>query len=299
MPPGSTNDRRKSARALDKAVRQTWRDWHAAALKTRRDPGSRRLVHRFRIATRRLLAVEDLLATAPPGSPIRDQLDTAFRTAGRIRDLQICRTELAELGDRYPVARVVTRAARQRLPTLAQRLRRELRALKPRKMRQAVRQIRARLHAADDSPAARRARSRTLANALRRHREARRQLDRLARSLGPDTSDAALHSMRLRIKGVRYMSELLASLDAADPGPVPEFDAWQRALGAITDLRAVLREIDRCRAHREAPQAALTRFRKYVLHTERRRIRALFGPRPPPQSRALRLRLLQTAPLLA
>jgi CHAD domain-containing protein len=299
MSRGSTGDGRESARALDRAVRRTWRDWHAITLKAKRDPASRRLVHRFRIATRRLLAVEELLSTARLGAPLREQLETAFRTAGRIRDLQICRTDLAGLEDRYPVAHLVARAARHRLPVLAQRLRHELRALKPRKIRQAVRRIRARLRAADDSPGARRMRSRALADALHRHREARRQLDRLARNLRPDTSDAALHTLRLQIKAVRYMSELVASLDAGDPGFAPAFDAWQRALGAITDLRPVLREIDRCRARREAPQAALILLRQYVLHTERRRIRSLFGPGTPAQSRVLRLRLLRTAPLRA
>ncbi len=298
MDPGVKKGDPVPARALDKAVRHIWRDWHAVTLKARRDPGSRRLVHRFRIATRRLLAVEDLLATSPPGSPIRDRLDAAFRAAGRIRDLQICRTELAALDDRFQAVRAVARAARKRLPVLAQRLRHELRAVKPSEVRATVRRLRARLHAADGSAAARRARSRALATALLRCREAQRQLDRFARGLGPDSDDAALHSLRLRLKGVRYMSELLRSPGADDPRALRPFDVWQRALGGITDQRAVLREIDRCRIHRDAPEETLAPLRKHVLRTERRHIRALFGRAVRARSRAAQLRLLRTAPLI-
>ena len=297
MPKGGTDEARNSATALDKAVRRAWRDWHAITLKARRDPGSRRLVHRFRIATRRLLAAEDLLGTAPPGSSIRGQLEPAFRSAGRIRNLQICRAELAGLETRYQAAPAVARAARQRLPALARRFRHELQALKPRKVRQAVRRIRARLRAADGSATARRRRSLALASALGRHHEARRRLDRLARGLRPDSDAAALHALRLQIKGVRYMSELLASLDAGAPRPAPALDTWQRALGAITDLRPVLREIERCRTNREPPEAALRPLRQQVLRSQRRRILALFGPGAGARSRARELRLLRTAPV--
>jgi CHAD domain-containing protein len=295
MSSGRAHDERASARALDKAVRRTWREWHAVTLKARRDPGSRRLVHRFRIATRRLLAVEDLLAAGGPGSPIRERLDPAFRVAGRIRDLQICRAELAGLDDHRAAVRAVARAARKRLPVLVERLRHELRAFKPREIRQAVRPMRARLHAATDSAAARRTRTRTIATARLRHRAARQQLDRFARNLGPETDDAALHSLRLRLKGVRYMTELLASVDTGERARV--FETWQRALGAVTDLRAVLREIDRCRVHRQATEAALGPLRQFVLRAQRRHIRALFGRRPAAQARTRQLRLLHTAPL--
>jgi CHAD domain-containing protein len=298
MNPGGKKNEPLSARALDKAVRRNWREWHAVTVKARRDPGSRRLVHRFRIATRRLLAAEDLLGTAPPGSPIRDRLDAAFRAAGRIRDLQICRSELATFDDRYEAARTVARAARKRLPALVQRLRHELRAVKSGDVRAAVRRLRARLRPAEESAPARRARARVLASSLLRRREALRQLERFARGLGPDTDDAALHSLRLRLKGVRYMSELLGSLDADSRRMMQPFDAWQRALGGITDQRAVLREMDRCRIHRDAPEEALALLRQHVLRTERRLIRALFEPAARARPGAAQLRLLRTAPLI-
>lgn len=298
MASGSTRDGRTSARALDKAVRRTWREWHAVTAKARRDPGSRRLVHRLRIATRRLLAAEELLAASSLDRPLRAQFDTAFRTAGKIRDLQICRTELAGLDERYHAVRAVVRAARKRLPVLAQRLGHELRALKPAEVHQAARGLRARLHVAENSAAARTRRSRTIATALLRQREARRQLARFARGLSPGTDDAALHTLRLQVKGVRYMSELLAPLDTGSARPAPNFDAWQRALGDITDLRAVLREIDRCRVHRDAPEAALAPLRQYVVRIEKRRVRALFGTGRAGSGRKCQLRLLRTAPLL-
>lgn len=298
MSPRGAHDQRASARALDKAARRTWRDWHSATLKARRDPGARRLVHRFRIATRRLLAVEALLAAAPRDSPIRGQLDPALRVAGKLRDLHICRAKVAELDGHHEAARAVARAARKRLPVLVQRLDQELRTLKPRAIRQAVRRLRARLHVTQDSAAARQRRARVLATALHRHRTAHRQLDRYARGLDPDIDDASLHSLRLQLKGVRYMSELLASPTSLSDTAALAFDTWQRALGAITDLRAVLREIDRCRVHHRGSAAALLRLHQHVLRAERRRILALFRPANADGPGAAQLRLLRTAPLV-
>jgi CHAD domain-containing protein len=293
MSSGRAHDERAAARSLDKAVRGSWRNWHHMTAKARRDPGSRRRVHRFRVATRKLLAAEELLGTPPTSSPLRDRFDPAFRVAGRIRDLQICRTELARLGDRYRAVRSVERVARRRLPVLVHRLAFELRALKPKQVRQAVRQLRA----DKDSAAARRTRSRTLAVMRLHYRAARREFDRFARGLSPDSDDAALHSLRLRLKGLRYMSELLESQPANDPGPAQAFDTWQRTLSAIADQRATLREIDRCHASHEAPDEALAVLRRHVLRAERRRIGALFEQRGTQPSPTRQIRLLRTAPL--
>ena len=240
-------------------------------------------MHRFRISTRRLLALEELLTNATLGHPVRKQLEPAFRAAGHVRNVQVGSTRLGSIADRSGAARAVARTAGKRLPTLVRRFTHRLELLNRKKLRRDVRRLRRRACPADDSPAAVRAQARALASALRRYQAARRQLERAARSMGPDSADSAIHALRLKLKRVRYMRELLAPPGATGTRTVQSLANWQRSLGAISDQRTMLRLIDRRDAWPGARADALAALRERLLRAERRRITALaarHGRRP-------------------
>jgi CHAD domain-containing protein len=117
--------------------------------------------------------------------------------------------------------------------------------------------------------------ARALASALSRYQAARRQLERAARSMVPDSADSAVHALRLKLKRVRYMRELLAPPGAYGTRTVQSLANWQRSLGAIADQRTMLRLIDRRAAWPGAHAAALAALRNRLLRAERRRIAAL------------------------
>jgi CHAD domain-containing protein len=264
--------------ALSLAARSVWHEWREAALAARRRPDSRRSVHRFRIATRRLLAIEELLTNATLGHPVRKQLEPAFHAAGHVRNVQVGSARLDSLADRSGAARAISRTAEQRLPALVRRFSRRLESLDRKELRHAVRRLRHRACPADNSPVAERAQARAVASALSRYEAARQQLESAAHGIAPDSADSAVHALRLKLKRVRYMRELLAPPGAYGTRTVQSLANWQRSLGAIADQRTMLRLIDRPDAWPGAHADAFAALRNRLLRAERRRIAALVAP---------------------
>jgi len=264
--------------ALSLAARSVWHEWRDAALAVRRYPASRQRVHRFRIATRRLLALEELLTDATLGHPLREQLEPAFHAAGHVRNVQVGGARLDSVADRSGAARAIARTAGKRLPTLVRRFTQRLESLDRNELRHAVRRLRHRACPADNSPAVARAQARALASALSRYEAARRQLESAAHGLSQDSADSDVHALRLKLKRVRYMRELLAPPGAYGTRTVQSLANWQRSLGAIADQRTMLRLIDRRDAWPGAHADALAALRNRLLRAERRRIAALVTP---------------------
>lgn len=268
--------------ALAAGARTAWREWRQAAVAARKHPGSRERVHRFRIATRRLLALEELLATTARGHPLRDQLGPAFHAAGHVRNVQVASARLDAVPDPTGAARAVARAARKRLPALVRRFARRLESLDRGALRAAAHRLRDRTRPVDDSPVAARAQARALTAALHRYAAARRQLAVAARHIRPDSTDRAVHALRLRLKRVRYMRELLAPPAGTAAETVQWLANWQRSLGAIADMRAMLRLIDSHGAGADARGSEYAALRLRLRRAERRRIAGL---RAPPHAR--------------
>lgn len=264
---------------LAAAARTAWRDWRVAATAAQRHPSSRQRVHRFRIATRRLVALEDLLTTPRLGHPVRKRLEPAFHVAGQIRNVQVGCARLDSVAARSAAARAVAHASRTRLPTLVRRFAQQLKSLDRKQLRHAMRRLRQRASPADDSRAPARAQARALASARSRYEASRRHLESAARSINPDSTASAVHALRLRLKRVRYMHELLAPPGSTGTRTVRSLANWQRSLGAIADQRALLRLIARRDAWPGVPSGALVTLRARLLRAERRQIAALAARR--------------------
>lgn len=267
-----------AAAALAATARAAWREWRAAATAARKHPGSHQRVHRFRIATRRLLALEELLTTTARGHPLRDQLGPAFHAAGQVRNIQVASARLDSVPDPTGTARAVARAARKRLPARVRRFARRLESLDRSGLHDAVRRLRDRTRPVDGSPVAPRGQARALTAALHRYAAARRQLAVAARRIRPNSTDRAVHALRLRLKRVRYMRELLAAPAGAATASVQLLANWQRSLGAIADQRAMLRLVDSRDARSAARARELAALRARLLRAERRRIAGLKAP---------------------
>ena len=197
--------------------------------------------HELRIHTRRLLALETLLA--PQGrlrgnGTLNGLLHDAFHEMGRLRDAQLGARAMAKLARSIPQADRLTTDLLDRQPRLARHLQRELRRLRPRQVADIV---------ATWFTPSRGDTEQVLAQ--RASRRLRAAAGRLVADRRGNTSTAAhsLHRRRINLKALRYMSEF--AIAARCPMPrslsVPRLAAQQRALGAVTDLDVEARRVRR------------------------------------------------------
>jgi CHAD domain-containing protein len=203
-------------------------------------------VHAWRVSSRRLLALEQLLcpqATPRRGASLRRALHHAFRASGNLRDRQIAARELQRLTPRFPAAARLARHLRTRLPKHRRRVVRRIRDLKPRTLHGITAgwhgpSTRDSFEAVASARAARRlARARALAASTRR---------------GNDTA-ASIHGQRIQLKLLRYMTELSGTPagTSRDASTAKRLASRQGLLGQITDLQVLLKQIDRYgRRHR-------------------------------------------------
>lgn len=261
---------RESAPSLDAVARDMLRRWKRARERVLEHGARRGDVHQWRIATRRLLAAERLLApSATLGrapTPLERELRRAFRAAGRIRDAHVGLELAREFATTHPVALEVAAALRGRIPRQRRKLRRRLGRVRISRLRRIIDDgsIARPGGQSPDAAAARRASARL---ALARRRIAR-TLGLIPARAGP----GALHRLRVEVKHARYMTDLLAARTAPTTGTVtgPHLAEWQRQLGAIADLDAFDAHVER-HAHDDPTRAAdLRRLRRALAQRQRR-----------------------------
>lgn len=174
-------------------------------------------VHHLRVATRRAeaaLHVFDGIVPAKPATKMRRRLKRLRRAAGRARDCDTAAVTLAALGTNLtPAEAAAAEAALAQFRADGRRARRDLaRAAKrdtPRKLRRGRRKL---LRRIDDGEPGRRPLSEVLDAA------AAGALDAVRSAAAANLSDlGALHTLRLRIKRLRYTMELIDACTAA-PG---------------------------------------------------------------------------------
>jgi CHAD domain-containing protein len=221
--------------------------------RARKRPDSRRRIHDFRIATRQLLAVEELLAPArsPQQAQVASRLAPAFRAAGKLRDAQLCSDRLRAMRKAHPIAARVERDLRERLPRRTRRFAAALAELDVDRCKRDLRKLRA---SASRPVAARRLRSR------RAQLRAKLEAPPAARTL------AEIHRVRLLVKRVRYMQEWLTALTGSAPTAMQqqELVALQERMGEIADTRALRRAIRRWQPESSRDRAAHQRLLRSV-----------------------------------
>jgi CHAD domain-containing protein len=233
-------------RHLAQLLKRTRRRYRKRLADCQRD-FSERAVHQLRVETRRALALLDLmLALDFVGSPKKPRrtLKRRLDAFDALRDAQV---ELGLLGPwlkEFPEAREFEIFLRNSEQELVADLRREIRALKSRRVER-------RFKALESEVAAASGRSRRpaisflqmpLRAAFAQVAKLRRQVRRL------DT--ATIHRTRVAFKKFRYLCELFQPLlPDSSPARLRAMRDWQTRMGKIQDVEVLLCEIERAVRH--------------------------------------------------
>jgi CHAD domain-containing protein len=246
------------------AIDDTLLQWRTARRRVLRSGASTAAVHAWRISTRRLLALEQLLATRrgrARATTLHEALHKAFHAAGALRDNQIAIRELRALTPRFPAAARLARHLLKRLPRRRHRVAVRIRAIKPRALRTITADWRD--TAAPEFERVARARAaRRLALASRALRTA----------IHRGQSGGALHRQRIQLKLLRYMAELCGTGTGQMRRMVAaaQLARRQAQLGRITDLRMLLGKIDRYGRRHPRWGRAATSLRVHLRRRQRR-----------------------------
>ena len=228
--------------------RTALQDWKAARRRILKSGAGRGAVHQWRICTRRLLALEALLAprTATASASLHSELHNAFHASGRLRDAQLTWHALRHWSAAIPEASRLARHEKQEIPRLAGKLCRTLRAIHAKRLARITSQwlLPPRGDAERILPA-----------------RATRRLQQLQRRIAATPQDTArqLHRHRLLLKLARYMAEHARTAGLAVPAQLDpaRLAKLQTELGRVTDLDVQLRAVARyARQHPDWRQTA-------------------------------------------
>jgi CHAD domain-containing protein len=225
-------------------------------------------VHAWRIASRRLFALEQLLAPHPSsrhGATMRKCLHGGFHAAGELRDAQLAIQQLESLVAAFPVASRLARHLQRRLQDRRRAANDRIRDIKPRVLRD--------IAAAWRVSSVQRFERIAALRAARRLADAQRMLQRWSRQ---DRSAASIHRQRIRLKQVRYMTALFsaAGSDAArlPPLPLPRLAGWQVRLGKITDLQVLLGSLQRYGSRHRKWRVEAAPLRRHLQRRRRQQL---------------------------
>jgi CHAD domain-containing protein len=229
-------------------------------------------VHELRIATRRLLAVVNLLQALRTGrrlARVRRLLKQRLETFGPLRDLQVQQQLLAPLARRSAAARSLSEWLQRRERKCAARLRRGVKTLRAGRVNRALKSAEQELAGAGtletaDFPV-------HLMRVLR-HDFAR--VARYQRALRADRP-ATIHRLRIAFKQYRYLCELLQPVTnlvgVPDPMEMPQF---QGRMGAIQDCEVMLAALDEIEATEALTPVAIASLRRRFLSQRSRAIKS-------------------------
>ncbi len=246
------------------------------------DSGRPKAVHRLRVAARRAAAALDAFDDCLDdrvARRVRKRLRRIRRVAGRARDCDVHRRILADLRARAATARQsALRWLDERLGAERKQMRRALAALHERYSRKTLRRRHRRLLETLNEPSFGRGDGRAARDDGQTLRQAARRVmaARLADVRGAAEADLGqadnLHTLRLRIKDLRYALEVFR--------PCWERATWDRwftlfedlqvRLGAVNDARSVLARLEQYVAA-GAPAGVGALVRRYRALVQRRR----------------------------
>jgi CHAD domain-containing protein len=244
--------------------------WRRALRSARRQPGDRKVVHQFRVATRRLLAISQALAPADAQLQARFErrMRSAFRAAGEVRDAQVCGEWFGRLCARHPVAAEAREAIEAVHRQRGKRLRKRVERVPASKVRRDWRRLHEPLQQGAHERDAR------YATAARRLRASRVRLGRLAARAARSMRAEDLHRLRIALKEVRYALEWLGprSGDAHWRRSLARLVRLQAQLGRINDGRAMLAWLTRLPRLTGRPLGDFTRLETHLNGLQRRRL---------------------------
>lgn len=221
-------------------------------------------MHEWRIQSRRLFALEELLAPAGARRDrdgLRTRFHAAFHAAGRLRDAQVAIAQLELLSPRFPASGRLLRHLQRGIPGQRDRVARRIRNIKPRALRELL-LFWGILHDPDLAQLASRAELR-----LRRAHLRLQRAERRCRTV------RTLHRYRVHLKSLRYMQEFIRAAGLRMPSSLAaprHIDRLQRELGEISDIRVLIGLLDRFAAKHPAWKRKSSALRRDLLRQQRR-----------------------------
>jgi CHAD domain-containing protein len=248
-------------------IEGTLKEWRSARRRVLRRHAGKSAVHAWRICSRQLLALEQLLGPdAQKGrrASLSAELHRAFRASGKLRDSQLAIPRFEALALNYPPAAKLARHLRRQLPQQRQKVLRRVRSITPRKLR--------RLMKAWGNP-------RTMQfEHLARHRAVRRLAHAARLPTTPDLvrqTAPSLHRRRIHLKSLRYMTDLCraSGCDISQCRvPIGKMARLQSGLGEVMDIQVLLQHIEAYGRRHERWRSEAAPLRLHLRNHRRRLI---------------------------
>jgi CHAD domain-containing protein len=250
-------------------------------------------VHELRIATRRMLAVTELLAALGAGTvpaKARRTFKRRLEAFGPLRDVQVQRELFAPLGREFPVVGELERWLRKRERKLIRELQREVKSLRQGRLEGRLKQVEKELGRLNGAAAGRlRPRVVTVVN------RAFARVSGLVRRLRAERP-ATIHRLRIAFKHHRYLCELLHPLWPGVAGlNLKAMHRFQLLMGHIQDCEVMLAGIAEAVSAERLRPAEVAGLNQAVRARRARRIKAFldniaslreFQPKTRPEDRS-------------
>jgi CHAD domain-containing protein len=214
---------------LLKALDVRWRKLRKESIRARRN-NSEEAVHDLRVASRRLIAVLEILRDVHDVSAVRDcrrRVKKLLDALSPLRDLHVQRMRIAAMMDRYAQLKDFEKSLADKENRSAGKITKLLKQSS--KLERAVTQVRRHARKGADKAAIRK-------TIDKRFRKVLVLADRINPS---DTT--TIHQMRLAFKKFRYACEVaqLMMEEEIDAGRLDEFHAFQTMMGDIQDFEVL------------------------------------------------------------
>ncbi|MGD0745373.1 MAG: CHAD domain-containing protein [Verrucomicrobiota bacterium] len=251
------------AAQLDRTFKSAWRSYRRA-FKRCQNNSSRAAVHRFRVETRRRLALVDLFDPLLAGNAaegVSRLFKQPFKASGRLRDAQVMLCDMERRLGRFPDAKCFKKELRRREKRLGRQLERKLRRTKLKPLKNRLDALRNELRAAVKKANGRhqagvrllKGMDRAFANVVARRR-----------SIAP-TEPHATHRTRVDFKKFRYMVEQLRPLMPGLAVGLPDkLRDYQKLMGDIQDCETLLTALDKFMREEDTGARRLRKFRAAV-----------------------------------
>lgn len=226
-------------------------------------------IHALRIATRRLIAILDLLGQSEPALPVRKcmrKLKRNLRMLRDLRDIQVQVQSTSELSARFPQVRFFRQDLLRKEQQLTDAVEDGYSKFCPPGLKRRIRNLKKRLKAV--------VQNRLFANRYRERAQA--SLERVyARVLesrkSVDVADlSTIHRLRVRFKKFRYVAETLPGTQQVH---LDAMKRYQDAMGGIQDIAVLRRELKAFSD--KAGVAVAKRFAPVLEHLDQEQQRSL------------------------
>jgi CHAD domain-containing protein len=221
------------------SLKNRWRTFRAE-LKRCQKQYSEEAVHDLRVATRRLIATLELVASVHPEARLRKArraLKRQLDMLGPLRDVQVQLLAIEKMLSSFPELRGFYNFLMRRERILAERLAAEVKAIKTGKVEWAIRAAINQLAVFLDPPETR---QQKLTEAIHAVEITFNRVVERRQAVDP-TDSASIHRMRVAFKKFRYMVESLAPmLDRVNSRQLKAMNAFQGTMGDIQDAEVLL-----------------------------------------------------------